>query len=79
MTNFTPEDAKFLQAICGQGNGYLSISYTMDSHLKSLRTDFIEASDIAAETTGAVHDRNTLMRSLTISAKGVKGADVVIV
>ena len=48
MTNFTPEDAKFLQAICGQGNGYLSISYTMDSHLKSLRTDFIEASDIAA-------------------------------
>ena len=48
MTNFTPEDAKFLQAICGQGNGFLSISYTMDSHLKSLRTDFIDASDIAA-------------------------------
>lgn len=48
MTNFTPEVAKFLQAICGQGNGYLSISYTMDSHLKSLRSDFINASDIAA-------------------------------
>ena len=45
MTNFTPEDAKFLQAICGQGNGYLSISYTMDAHLKSLRSDFINASD----------------------------------
>ena len=48
MTNFTPEDAKFLQAICGQGNGYLSISYTMDSHLKSLRSNFIDASDVAA-------------------------------
>ena len=45
MTNLTPDDAKFLQAICGQGNGYLSISYTMDAHLKSLRSDFINASD----------------------------------
>ena len=48
MTNFTPEDSKFLQAICGQGNGYLSISYTMDAHLKSLRSDFIKASDCDA-------------------------------
>jgi hypothetical protein len=48
MNKFTPEVTKFIQAVCGQGNGFLSVSYTMDSHLKSLRTDFIEASDIAA-------------------------------
>ena len=48
MSNFTPEVTKFIQAVCGQGNGFLSVSYTMDSHLKSLRSDFIDASDIAA-------------------------------
>lgn len=36
----------FLSAICGQGHGLLSISYTMDSHLKSLRSDFLNASDV---------------------------------
>ena len=48
MNNLTPEVTKFILAICGQGNGFLSVSYTMDSHLKSLRSDFIDASDIAA-------------------------------
>ena len=47
MNKFTSEVTKFIQAVCGQGNGFLSISYTMDSHLKSLRSDFIDASDIA--------------------------------
>ena len=48
MNKFTPEVTKFIQAVCGQGNGFLSVSYTMDSHLKSLRSDYIDASDIAA-------------------------------
>jgi hypothetical protein len=48
MTNLPTEVLNFLQAVCGQGNGYLSISYTMDSHLKSLRSEFIDAADIAA-------------------------------
>jgi len=48
MSNWTPEVTQFIEAVCGQGNGVLSISYTTDSHLKSLRSDFIDASDINA-------------------------------
>ena len=48
MNKFTPDVTKFIQAVCGQGNGFLSVSYTMDSHLKSLRSDYIDASDTAA-------------------------------
>ena len=48
MSNWTPEVTQFIEAVCGQGNGFLSISYTTDSHLKSLRSDFIDASDIDA-------------------------------
>ena len=40
--------SKFLQAICGDGGGLVSISYTMDSHLKSLRSEFFHATDIAS-------------------------------
>jgi hypothetical protein len=48
MSNTTSGQTKFLEAICGDGGGLLSISYTMDSHLKSLRSDFFNASDIAS-------------------------------
>ena len=37
---------EFLTAVCGDGGGLLSISYTMDSHLKSLRSDFLDAKDV---------------------------------
>jgi hypothetical protein len=40
--------SKFLQAICGDGGGLVSISYTMDSHLKSLRSEFFQATDVAS-------------------------------
>ena len=40
--------SKFLQAICGDGGGLVSISYTMDSHLKSLRSEFLQATDVAS-------------------------------
>lgn len=48
MSNTTPNVSEFLKAICGEGGGLLSISYTMDTHLKSLRSDFFLASDIPA-------------------------------
>ena len=48
MSNSTQDVSKFLQAICGDGGGFVSISYTMDSHLKSLRSEFFNATDIAS-------------------------------
>ena len=48
MSNSPNDVSKFLQAICGDGGGLVSISYTMDSHLKSLRSEFFNATDIAS-------------------------------
>ncbi len=38
----------FLNAICGDGNGYLSVSNTHQSHLQSLRSNFFPANDVDA-------------------------------
>jgi Primase C terminal 2 (PriCT-2) len=46
MNDFSPDTVDFLRALCGSGAGWLSISYTMESHLKSLRSSFFEATDI---------------------------------
>lgn len=48
MNNPYPNISNFLNAICGDGGGLVSISYTMDSHLKSLRSEFFNATDIAS-------------------------------
>jgi hypothetical protein len=56
MSNLAPEVTKFIEAVCGQGNGCLSISYTTDPHLKSLRSDFIDVSK------ALVKGRNYLFR-----------------
>ena len=47
MDKPTSDVTKFLAAVCGQGEGFLSISYTTEPHLKSLRSDFFPATDIS--------------------------------
>jgi hypothetical protein len=49
MTSPIPDNLdNFLSAWCGDGTGYVSISHTSDSHLKSLSSKFFPADDIEA-------------------------------
>ena len=46
--NSVPSLREFIENICGDGNGFLSISNTHESHLQTLRSNFFAASDIDA-------------------------------